>query len=55
MSSPIESFFEDTTEEIGHADSKEDLSTPNDDDQVEPGAEPWVEEDDDDGTESRSS
>ena len=38
---------EKMTEEVGHADSREDLSTPPDDDQVEPGAQPWVEVDDD--------
>jgi hypothetical protein len=31
--------------ENGHADSTEDLSTPPDDENVEPGAEPWVEDD----------
>jgi hypothetical protein len=36
-----------TEPEVGHADSDEDLSTPDDDYQVEPGAEPWVEDDDD--------
>lgn len=43
------------TGDIGHAESNEDLSTPDDDDQVEPGAEPWVEEDDDDDAEPRPS
>lgn len=38
MSDPIER---------GHADSDEDLSTPADDEQIEPGAQPWVEVDDD--------
>jgi len=33
--------------EVGHAGSYEDLSTPPDDEQVEPGAQPWVEVDDD--------
>jgi len=45
--------------ELGHADSPEDLSTPADDEQVEPGAQPWVEPDDeeegDDGAEPRPS
>jgi len=31
--------------EVGHAGSYEDLSTPVDDEQVEPGARPWVEPD----------
>jgi len=38
---------ENEPEEVGHADRRGDLSTPDDDDQVEPGAEPWVEDDDD--------
>jgi len=33
--------------ERGHTDSHEDLSTPDGDDQVEPGVQPWTEEDDD--------
>jgi len=37
--------------EHGHADSHDDLSTPDDDDQVEPGAQPWTEEDDDQAAE----
>lgn len=49
MSSPIEDFLnEDDSKEIGHSNSKEDLNTPDDDDQVEPGAKPWTEEDDND-------
>jgi len=36
----------DEPEEIGHADRRGDLSTPDDDEQVEPGTEPWVEDDD---------
>ena len=40
-------------EEVGHSNSKEDLSTPDNDEQVEPDAEPWVEDDDD--AESRPS
>lgn len=54
MTDPIEAFLEDKELEVGHKDSKEDLSTPEDDDQVEPGAEPWIEEDDD-GAKSGSS
>jgi hypothetical protein len=38
--------------EHGHADSHDDLSTPDDDDQVEPGAQPWTEEDDDGAAEA---
>jgi len=34
---------DETIEDVGHADTAEDLSTPDDDDQVEPGAEPYVE------------
>lgn len=47
--------------EIGHHDLQTDLSNPEDDDQVEPGAKPWTPEDEEkeeekeDGTESRPS
>ena len=40
-----------TEPEYGHAASDEDLSTPPDDDQVEPGTQPPVEDESDDDTE----
>ena len=39
---------EQIVEEIGHSDRVGDLDTPPDDDQVEPGTEPYVEVDEDD-------
>jgi hypothetical protein len=33
-------------DEVGHADRRDDLREPDDDEQVEPGTEPWVEDDD---------
>ena len=49
MTDPVE-VAEEVIDEISHSDRRGNLDTPEDDDQVEPGVEPWVE--DDNGAES---